>query len=204
MDAIPMKRIREASRTAVPEEERSAYGLSKGRARSDAERREAFVGLFRDSFPPLYRYLNRLAGDGDLAADLAQDAFVRLYRRRSLPDDPDAWLFTVATNLFRNAKTKRGNRTRLLSRGRGLRAHSDPAPAPDEHTEAGEEQRRVRAALDGLGLRERSMLLLAAEGYSYREIATILGLREASVGTLLRRAKDAFRSAYEKGVPDAS
>lgn len=199
-----VNRMGEAPATALPEEHRSAHGGPRETARSDAERREAFVALFQARFEPLYRYLNRLTGDAELAADLAQDAFVRLYRRRSLPDDPNAWLFTVATNLFRNARTKRGNRARLLSRSRGLRAHSDPVLAPDEHTEAGEEQSRVRAALDGLALRERSMLLLAAEGYSYREIATILGLREASVGTLLRRAKDALRCAYQKEVPDAS
>jgi RNA polymerase sigma-70 factor (ECF subfamily) len=186
-----------------PDKQGSAYRASKGQVRSDAERREAFVALFRASFEPLCRYLNRLAGDVDLASDLAQEAFVRLYRRPSLPDDPNAWLFTVATNLFRNAKTKRGNRARLLSRSRGLRAHSDPLRAPDEHTEAGEERRRVRVALDRMAVRERSILLLAAEGYSYREIATIVDLREASVGTLLRRAKDALRRAYELEFTDA-
>jgi len=46
------------------------------------------------------------------------------------------------------------------------------------------------------------MLLLRAEGYSYREIASALQLNEPSVGTLLARAKRAFREAYEK--PDAS
>lgn len=194
----------EASPAAVPEKRHSLYRESKERVRSDAERREAFIALFRDSFEPLCRYLNRLAGDVDLASDLAQEAFVRLYRRPSLPEDPNAWLFTVATNLFRNAKTKRGNRARLLSRSRGLRAHSDPLPAPDEHTEAGDERRRVRAALDRVAVRERSILLLAAEGYSYREIARILDLREASVGTLLRRAKDALRRAYELESIDAS
>jgi DNA-directed RNA polymerase specialized sigma24 family protein len=39
-------------------------------------------------------------------------------------------------------------------------------------------------------------LLLRAEGYSYRDIATALDLNEASVGTLLARAVRAFRESY--------
>ncbi len=183
--------------------ERGARSIGEeGPARSESSKRDKFVVLFHESFEPLYRYLNRLSGDHDLASELAQDAFVRLYRRRSLPDDPNAWLFTVATNLFRNAKTKRGNRARLLTPQRGLWAHSDPVKAPDEESEAEEARRRVRLALDGLKDREKSLLLLAAEGHSYREISAILGLGQTSVGTLLRRAKEAFRAAY-KEAPNA-
>jgi RNA polymerase sigma-70 factor (ECF subfamily) len=40
-------------------------------------------------------------------------------------------------------------------------------------------------------------LLLRAEGYSYKEIAEALMIQEASVGTLLARAKRAFRELYE-------
>ena len=41
------------------------------------------------------------------------------------------------------------------------------------------------------------MLLLRAEGYGYRELAAALDLNESSMGTLLARAKRAFREAYE-------
>ena len=76
--------------------------------------RAAFVATFDAHFPRVHRYLNRLSGDPDLASELAQDVFVRLYERGELPDDASAWLFTVATNLFRNAKSKRARRFRLL------------------------------------------------------------------------------------------
>jgi DNA-directed RNA polymerase specialized sigma24 family protein len=42
-----------------------------------------------------------------------------------------------------------------------------------------------------------------AEGYSYRDIAAALDLRETSVGTLLARAKRAFRENYGGGPADA-
>jgi len=49
--------------------------------------------------------------------------------------------------------------------------------------------------LDSLPERERQMLLLRYEGFSYREVAHALAINEASVGTLLARAKTAFRDA---------
>ena len=59
------------------------------------------------------------------------------------------------------------------------------------------------SALDELPQREREMLILRYEGYSYREIGRILDINEASVGTLLVRAKEAFRLALE-GRDDAA
>jgi RNA polymerase sigma-70 factor (ECF subfamily) len=56
----------------------------------------------------------------------------------------------------------------------------------------------VRSALDRLSPRDQELLLLRAEGYSYRDLADVLSLNEASVGTLLARAKRAFETAYEE------
>jgi RNA polymerase sigma factor (sigma-70 family) len=158
---------------------------------------EWFVELFNAHFERLYRYLHRLSGDADLAADLAQDALVRLYQRGAPPDVPAAWLITVATNLFRNARGQRSRRLRLLTAARAERVVADPGPSPAQAVEAGDETARVRAALERLPERERRLLLLRAEGYSYAELAAALDLHDASVGTLLARAKRAFRDAYE-------
>ena len=159
---------------------------------------DRFVELFEAHFTRIHRYLNRLSGDPALAADVAQEAFVKLYRRGSLPDAPEAWLISVAMNLLRNAKSTRSRRLRLLSPARAENVLSDAPPAPDEAAEAEDSRRRVRLALDRMPERERRMLLLRAEGYSYRDIAGALGLNEASVGVLLARARRAFRQVYEE------
>ena len=156
-----------------------------------------FVDLFNAHFHRLYRYLDRLSGEPELAADLAQEAFVKLYRRGSLPDAPEAWLISVAMNLFRNERSTRSRRRRLLTLARGEGVHSDPPPSPDRAAVAEDSRRRVRFAIDRLPEREGHMLLLRAEGYSYRDIAAALELNEASVGTLLARARRAFRETYE-------
>ena len=163
----------------------------------------AFAALFDAHFRRLFRYLDRLSGEPDLAADLAQEAYIRLYRRGAMPDVPQAWLVTVALNLFRNARASRNRRRTLLGVVRGELAQADPAPAPDAALLASEQRSAVRAALDRLPERERRLLLLRAEGYSYRELAAALRLNEASVGVLLARARRAFRAGCEDGI-DAS
>jgi len=158
---------------------------------------EQFVELFDLHFRRLYRYMDRLSGEPELAADLSQEAFVRLYERGALPDRPDAWLITVAMNLFRNARTNRARRRKLLTPSRAEAVLADPPPSPGDAAVDQDARRRVRAALDQLPERERQLLLLRAEGTSYRDIAAVLELNEASVGTLLARAKRAFRDAYQ-------
>jgi RNA polymerase sigma-70 factor (ECF subfamily) len=164
--------------------------------RDSAFERE-FRRLFDAHHPRLFRYLDRLSGEPDLANDLVQETFVRLYRRGSLPDSPEAWLITVAMNLFRNARVKRTRRRGLLTLARAQAVLADP-PATDDAAGAADERVRVRVALERLRERERQLLLLHAEGYRYSEIATALDLNEASVGTLLARARRAFREVWEE------
>jgi RNA polymerase sigma-70 factor (ECF subfamily) len=159
---------------------------------------DQFTTIFDANFAPLYRYLDRLSGEPELADDVAQETFVRLYRRGSLPDAPEAWLISVAMNLFRNVQTTRRRRRRLLTTERATRAHADPSPPADERAVAEETRLRVRATIDAMPERERQLLLLQAEGFSYREIAAGLELHEASVGTLLARARDLFRAHYQE------
>ena len=158
---------------------------------------EAFREEFERGHASLARYLGRLTDDAAIGADLAQEAFVRLFRRGSMPDDPRAWLAAVAHNLLRTERLQVRRRARLLgARGRELAPAA--MAAPDEVMESAERRVRVRRALDTLAERERRMLLLRYEGFSYREIATALDLHEASVGTLLARAKEQFRDALGK------
>ena len=156
-----------------------------------------FVELFDAQFHRLHRVIHRLSGEQELAADVVQEAFVRLYRRGSLPDSPEAWLISVAMNLIRNEKTTRSRRLRLLTPSRGEELQAGRAMDPAEAASLEDGRRRVRSALDRLPERERRLLVLQAEGYRYHEIAAVLRLHEASIGVLLARARRAFRKAFE-------
>ncbi len=176
----------------------------EGETLSDASPsfRARFTALFDVHFRRLYTSVHRISGESDLAADIAQDAFIRLYRRGTMPDAPEAWLISVALNLLRNAKSTRSRRLRLLTREH---VADDPSPSLSlvEAADAEEARRRVRATMDRLPERDRQLLVLRADGYSYRDIAAALQVNEASVGVLLARARRAFTAHY-KDTTDAS
>ncbi len=183
-----------------PRDRRGSDEVTSSPDQWDGESRpfeEAFRDEFGKHFGPLFRYLDRLSGDPDLAADVAQDAFIRLYRRGALPTHTGSWLLVVARNLFRNARSKTRRRRRLLTSESARDAMGDPNPSPTSSLETAVRRKIVRSALESLPEREREMLLLRYSGFSYREIAEALELKETSVGTLLVRAKEAFRRAVE-------
>ena len=152
--------------------------------------------LFRTEVPRLQRVVTRLSGDGELAADVVQDAFVRLYRRGFLPDQPRQWLITVVLNLYRNAATTSARQHRLLSAADDISGGERPSTDVGLQLESDDARRLVRAALSRMPERECRLLMLLGDGYSYREIAGALELSESSVGTLLARAKRLFRESY--------
>lgn len=146
------------------------------------------MALFRREHGALCRYLLRFAGDEDLAADAAQDAFVRLLERPPTPGAERTWLFRVATNAAIDAVRMRARRASLRLEAGGRLPHGDPPAAPDRGVEEEERKRAVHAALAGLSEKERAALLMREEGFRHEEIARALGTTTKSVGTLLGRA----------------
>jgi len=153
--------------------------------------------LFNEAYPGLFRYCHRLTGDRDVAEDIAQEAFVRLWYRRVSGEPPAlrSWLFKVATHLVRDRVRSSANRRRLLEANPVLPAASE---SPERVTERAEAAERVREVLDGLDVREKILLLMREEGFSYREIADAVDVAPASVGTLLARALRKFSKAYKQ------
>jgi len=154
-----------------------------------------FEALFHQTYEPLVRYLYRMTGDLDVAADLAQEAFVRLWERRPRDEHLRAWLFRVATNLVRDRARVEGRRLELVQEQATRLPASDPPPRPDEAVEAGERRERVQRALATLTERERAVLLLREEGFSYQEMADTLGLSVNTIPTVLARALEKLERA---------
>lgn len=144
--------------------------------------------VFARHHAPLHRYLARLTGDADTAADAAQEAFVRLLEQSPPPRDPRPWLFTVATNLVRESARRTRRHERLGHHGRARGAHGDAPPPPSSVVERETARRLTRRALDSLSDKERRALLMREEGFKHREIADALDTTTGSIGTLLRRA----------------
>ena len=157
---------------------------------------QVFADLFAERSRSLYRYISGLSGDPALAEDIVQESFVRLYRRGGMPDDPAAWLVSVAHNLWRDDRRRDVRRSRLLALRKDELPTVGDSPATDATTLASERVQTVHQALARLPERDRRLLLLRHSGFAYREIAVVLDLAPGSVGTLLVRASESFRAAF--------
>jgi RNA polymerase sigma factor (sigma-70 family) len=138
----------------------------------------------------------RLSGDADLAADVAQETFVRLFEQPLDTAIERAWLFKVGTNLVFERTRNASRRERLLG-ATGERTMGDPPRDPHEAVLAGDRRRVVLAAIASLSEKERVAVLMREEGFSHREIAAAVGTTTGSVGTLLARALDRLASAIQ-------
>lgn len=152
---------------------------------------ETFRVFYERTSRPLWAYLARLSGSRTDADDLLQEAYYRLVRAGTAFDDEDhrrRYLYTIATNLV------------LDRRRRSLTRPEAPMPdraddLPGGSSDAGRMERRavVRGAMSRLRPRDRALLWLAyAQGASHDEIGAVLGLRSASVRSMLFRARQRF------------
>jgi RNA polymerase sigma-70 factor (ECF subfamily) len=156
--------------------------------------------LFTSHAPALYRYLVRLTGDTDLAADCVQETFVRVIERHGTSDIERAWLFTVATNLALESRRTASRRARLLDAAGERGPLGDPQPTPVEYLEGRERHAQAVRALDALSDKERTAVLMREEGFSHKEIADAVGTTTGSVGTLIARALLKFADAVGGGA----
>ena len=156
--------------------------------RHDEAFTEEFRRIFAEEFESLFRYLCRLTGDPAMAADTAQEAFVRLYQRGERPREARAWLAAVSNNLVRDEHRRTTRRRNLREAHPTMFVYAEPDPPADEELVVRERREKVKQALDRIPERYREALLLRQEGYSYREIASALDYRASGVGKLIVRA----------------
>ena len=157
-----------------------------------AAAREDRDGLFEATVGPLWpalvRRLTLVLGDAAAAEDVAQDAYLRAYRAwdRFEGDDPRGWLYTIALRLAFNEQRRH---RRLLAAM--TRAHHRPWHEPADPD--------LPDALARLDPRARSALLLdAVDGYTQREVASILGIPEGTVGRVVSEARAALRADLDR------
>ncbi len=164
----------------------------------------AFAVLVRRYERKLTRVLTRLVRDPELARDLAQETFWRVYTRLERFDTArrfGPWLFRVAVNL--GLDWLRRSRSEPFPPASIDRPHGDgqlpfelPDPDPRIQTELAQE---VHYILTQLPVSYRTVLVLRdLEGFSSSEVAAIVGRREATIRWRLSKARDKFRELWQR------
>jgi RNA polymerase sigma-70 factor (ECF subfamily) len=164
----------------------------------------AFAVLVRRYERKLVRVLARLVRDPELARDLAQETFWRVYSRLDRFDSArrfGPWLFRVGVNLgLDQLRRTKGEPPPPASIDRSYddgRTPFDP-PDPDPRVQA-ELAQEVQFILAQMPVSYRTILVLRdLEGFSSSEVAAIVGRREATVRWRLSKAREKFRTIWER------
>lgn len=173
----------------------------------DKDTAGAFVEqLFAKHHGEIYAYLVRMLRDGELAADLTQDAFVKAYRNYNTLEKPEnarAWLYQIAHRVALDEL-----RRRKIVRFLPWTGESHGAAPSAEHLAmelrlSGDLQR----ALNRIPERQRAALLLAElHDLTGLELAAALGVSHVAARALLTRARESLRQALvaERAVDAAT
>jgi len=178
------------------------------------EDKAAFGELVRRYESRLMRVISRFISDASIVEDLAQESFLKVYRRMELFDPSrrfGPWLFQVGVNMTLDymRRTKRRIRWSLFSQKRDEDAPDlDPAtPDPREQLDLSQEVRKV---LEMIPEKYRTVLVLRdLESFSTAEIAAILNRKEATIRWRLAEARMKFQRLWtaragQQPLPDMS
>ncbi len=163
--------------------------------------RDAFGELVVRYEQRLIRVILRFVHDNELARDLAQETFLRVYERLDQFDPSrrfGPWMFRIGVNLTLDYLRKRKRRIHwsLFSEHAGDKPPDPAAPDPRDSLDVSQE---VRLVIDQIPQNYRSVLVLRdLEGFSTSEIAAILNRKEATIRWRLAEARDRFQNLWTR------
>ena len=160
---------------------------------------DVVTAAYRDHAAAVRGVAQRMTRDPEAAADVTQEAFLRLFveiRAGRTPDNVPGWLYRTCSNLIiseaRHSTVVRRTAPRLI--------RLDTPCEPDAEVVQREQDTTVRHALATLPADYRDAVVMAAQGASGPDIARKLGRTDAAARTLLCRARNRLR--VEPGLAD--
>lgn len=157
----------------------------------------------------LVNYINGLIHDYDQAVDLAQEAFIRVYRNADRYEGKyqfSTWIYRIATNLAIDELRRRERKGRFFLHNVLAFFQSDdktyPLPdlrhCPDRNFDRKERLRRVQKAIDSLPEKYRlAFVLKEVQELSYEDTARVLGISLGTAKSRIHRAKMLLREKLE-------
>lgn len=172
--------------------------------RAGAGDKAAFETLVRRHQRPVINFIFRFLQDPSEAEDLAQEVFLSIWKSAGTYR-PDAkfttWLYRIAVNrcinqsralkirqwfsVFRPERPEPESKENFTAVDEGIEAKT-----PEDRLIQSEQETKIKQALAALPQNQRlAMLLKTYNGFSYREIASIMNCSVSAVDSLLIRAK---------------
>lgn len=169
----------------------------------DEAREEAFRRAAVGCLDGLYGFALTLSRDRATAEDLVQETYVRALAasRKAAPEENlRGWLFTILGNIWKNERKRRRPEAvgDVESLGGGVASR---APDPQASLDQRELRDELHVALHSLPESFREVVLLrCVEGFSYQEVAQVVGCPAGTVMSRLARARALLRQALAGSV----
>src|ERR1700731_730132 len=154
--------------------------------------------LFRVHYGRVARVIARAVRDRARSEELAVEVFLKLWRNhKAQSENVEGWLYRVAVRAGLDElrrQRRQGHYERMLA---WVRPRT-PAATPEDIHSVSQKQAKVRSVLSILEPRQAQFLLLRSHDFTYQEVASILNMNPASIGTFITRAQESFRKEYIK------
>lgn len=157
----------------------------------------------------IFNLIYRMVGDYDDAVDLTQETFLRVYKGlKSFRGEANiyTWIYQIALNLCRTELAKKKRTSKIIPLDQPMETEEgelemevpDESMAPDTIYEGMNLQEAVQKALEALPPQYKEVIILHdLQGFSYEEMASLLGTNEQTIRVRLHRARKMLKKLLE-------
>ena len=180
------------------------YGLVNG----DLEAFDIIVGRYKNR---LLNFVFRFVKDHDVAEDIVQETFLRVFRKRRdyrAIANFSTWIFTIAGNLAKS-ELRRRKRWKFLSIDAGSEDYEkhfelpDTGMKPDRVTAVRILDEHIQELIDSLQSKyKESLILRDIQGMSYKQIAAIIDVPVGTVKSRVNRARLKLKKKLKGHTPN--
>ena len=157
-----------------------------------------FEELFKEYYVYVVKQVMQIVKNQTIAEDLSQEVFMQLYKINWKDiENITGWLNKSAIYVSYNyLRSEKRHKARVEKAGSFI--EEQDIQALEETFIRKEEIENVRNVMDKLKEQDKKLLLLRYSGLKYKEIAEILQIESANIGTMLVRAQKKFRDLYKE------
>ncbi len=151
--------------------------------------KEEFVNIFNNNFDTVRNYIYYRCGDVNLATDVAQDTFIKLWEKRSRFNDDNVkgLLFKISRDIFISAYRKKVRETDFNFKQRPEQIDESPL----DILQYEELKTNYNKLLKSMPEKQRVVFLMhRMDNLKYAEIASALGLSQKAIEKRMKLALD--------------
>lgn len=172
---------------------------SRGKNRSAGIGEMEFEEMFNTWYDALTNYLYYKSGDIDLARDIVQETFLKIWEIKTeiRINTARSLLYTIASNIYRN----KYHHQKVIFRFANTYTEKRISESPEFEMELKEFDQRLQKALAGLSEKNREVFLMnRIDGLTYNDIAQNLGISIKAVEKRMKNAMSFLRNKIDMKI----